>query len=127
MEIGDEKIDPKTQEYIEEIKSIIENARNSIQEEFSRSENSRIACTKNIIDVIDCYRGFKPIKEYIEQEKYKEINKQIEASKIEAKNLEGQYSEKYPEPAENIKNKMLQHLLEIKNEVDQIILQKNKL
>ncbi|MCX6824710.1 MAG: hypothetical protein NTY80_00660 [candidate division SR1 bacterium] len=95
-----------------EIKETIDQARASIQEEFSRTANNRTACCASVGDVIDTYRSIA--RKYIDKEEHDRVNKKIEEFKKELRGLRKIYTTKEIQPNDQEKESLFKHLEGIK-------------
>jgi hypothetical protein len=114
--MGKEFIDmtpPEKVEFIKnEIRKIVDWAKESIQEELSRKANNWTSCFKTISGSMDDNRS--TARSYLDENEYNKINEKIESLKIEIWNLWEKYTKKDQEPTDEEKENLFQHLSEIK-------------
>ena len=109
------------EEYVGHTNRIIDNASNSIEKEFSTTQNDRVSCIKTILNQVHgCY---VPIRNRT-HETYPEINAEleykIESMKDEVNKLHEIYAHNKAQPPEDEKEKLLNNLMEIKELINMI-------
>jgi len=97
----------KEKNRLEELQEIIANAPTSIEEEFTRTENSWLACFAGSVDVIDTYLESPQIEGTLSEQQLKETKEKVEMLKEELKKLEEKYPDKENVPPPETKAELL--------------------
>jgi RNA binding exosome subunit len=94
----------------EEIKTAIARSAEEIEEEFSRTANSWLACFGNRISIIETYLDNQKVAAEIGEEKYLQANARLEDLKQRLFDLKEQYPDKDTIPPTIIKQELLTKL-----------------
>ena len=103
-----EKQQPKTR--IEDARDAILKSPEQIEKEFQRTANSWLACFGSRVFVIETYLDGKRAEEQLRFEKYKVVEKKLEALKQRVFDLKQQYPDKNTIPPDEIKKELLEML-----------------
>lgn len=106
----------KEKNKLEELKEAIANAPKAIEDEFSRTANSWLACFGSSVSVIETYLDNSEVKALFSSEKYTLATEKMEDLKRRLVELEEQYPGKnaiLPENIKDIKAELLMGLLSI--------------
>lgn len=100
----------KEKNLLEEMKEIISQSPKGIEEEFSRTANSWLACFAGHMDVVDTYLSLSKQTGLLSPDEYKKLDDKIENLKLKVFLLRKEYPDKDTIPPEDIKQELLKSL-----------------
>lgn len=97
----------ENENFLNLMKEVISQSATGIEEEFTRTANSWVACFVGNLDPLDMYLSLAKKRGQISQEEYERLNQKIENLKSKAFLLREQYPDKETIPPDTVKQELL--------------------